>query len=152
MGSILTPILFQTFLNDPFLCLTKSDLHNAADGNVISVTQQPLEMFCKKVVIKKLKEKFYNFFSRKINRKTPVSDSPFNKVAGPCEFCELLRVAFLQNTSKRLLVNMQQTRIGDTVILSNFQVWKFCGKAQFLYSFGRITQNFAETVTFRKIK
>ena len=38
MGSILTPILFQTFLNDPFLCLTKSDLHNAADGNVISVT------------------------------------------------------------------------------------------------------------------
>ena len=81
-----------------------------------------------------------------------MSDSLFNKVAGPCEFCELLRVAFLQNTSKRLLVNMQQTRIGDTVILSNFQVWKFCGKAQFLYSFGRITQNFAETVTFRKIK
>ena len=69
MGSILTPILFQTFLNDPFLCLTKSDLHNAADGNVISVTQQPLEMFCKKVVFKKLKEKFYNFFFAKLTGK-----------------------------------------------------------------------------------
>ena len=76
-------------------------------------------MFCKKVIFKKLKEKFYNFFSRKINRKAPVADSLFNKVAGPCEFCELLRVAFLQNTSKRLLVKMQQTRIGDTVISSN---------------------------------
>ena len=39
----------------------------------------------------------------------------------------------------------------NTVILSNFMVWKFYGKAQFLHSFGRITQNYAETVPFNKI-
>ena len=34
----------------------------------------------------------------------------------------------------------------NTVISPNFLVWKFCGKAQFLHSFGRIAQNDAETV------
>ena len=37
-GSILGPILFNIFVNDLFLCLTKSDLHNFADDNTISVT------------------------------------------------------------------------------------------------------------------
>ena len=32
-----------------------------------------------------------------------------------------------------------------TVVSSNFLVWKFCGKAQFPYSFGRFAQNYAET-------
>ena len=39
----------------------------------------------------------------------------------------------------------------NTVILLDFLVWKFCGKAQFPHSFGRITRNSAETVPFRKI-
>ena len=34
----------------------------------------------------------------------------------------------------------------NTVISSNFLVWKFCGKAQF-----RIAQNYAETVPFYEI-
>ena len=38
----------------------------------------------------------------------------------------------------------------NTVILPNFVVWKFCGKAQFPHSFGRIVRNYAETVPFQK--
>ena len=33
----------------------------------------------------------------------------------------------------------------NTVISPNFLVWKFCGKAQFSHSFGRIARNFVET-------
>ena len=39
----------------------------------------------------------------------------------------------------------------NTVISPNFMVWKFCGKAQFPHSFGRIARNYAETVLFHKI-
>ena len=35
-GSILGPILFNIFLNDLFLCLKKTDLHNFADDNTIT--------------------------------------------------------------------------------------------------------------------
>ena len=34
-GSILGPILFNTFLNDSFLCVKKSYLHNFANDNTI---------------------------------------------------------------------------------------------------------------------
>ena len=37
-GSILGPILFTIFINDLFLWLIKSDLHNFADSNTIAVT------------------------------------------------------------------------------------------------------------------
>ena len=37
-GSILGPILFNILLNDLFLCIKKSDLHNFADGNTITAT------------------------------------------------------------------------------------------------------------------
>ena len=37
----------------------------------------------------------------------------------------------------------------NTVISPNFLVRKFCGKAQFLHSFGQIAQNYAETVPFQ---
>ena len=33
----------------------------------------------------------------------------------------------------------------------NFLVWKFCGKAQFLHSFGWFAKNYAESVPFHKI-
>ena len=39
----------------------------------------------------------------------------------------------------------------NTVISPNFLVWKFCGKTQFLQSFGRIARNYAETVPVQKI-
>ena len=38
----------------------------------------------------------------------------------------------------------------NVVISPNFMVWKFCRKAQFPHSFGRIARNYAETVPFRK--
>ena len=39
----------------------------------------------------------------------------------------------------------------NTKISPDFLVWKFCGKAQFLQSFGPFTQNSKETVSFHKI-
>ena len=38
-----------------------------------------------------------------------------------------------------------------TVISPDLLVWKFCGKTQFLHSFGWIAQNYAETVPFHNI-
>ena len=37
------------------------------------------------------------------------------------------------------------------VISPNFLVWKFCGKEQFLHSFGWITRNYVKTVPFHKV-
>ena len=37
-GSLLGPILYNIFINNLFLWLTKSDLHNFADDNTIAVT------------------------------------------------------------------------------------------------------------------
>ena len=37
-GSILGPIFFSIFLNDLFLCIKKSDLHNFTDDNTITAT------------------------------------------------------------------------------------------------------------------
>ena len=37
-GSILGLTLFNIFLNDLFLCIKKSDLHNFADDNTITTT------------------------------------------------------------------------------------------------------------------
>ena len=39
----------------------------------------------------------------------------------------------------------------NTVILSNFLVWKDCGKTKFLHSFGQIAQNDEETALFHKM-
>ena len=39
----------------------------------------------------------------------------------------------------------------NAVISPKFLVLKFCGKAQFLHSFGQLAQNYTETVPFRKI-
>ena len=39
----------------------------------------------------------------------------------------------------------------NTVISPEFLVWNYCGKAQFLHSFGQFARNYAETVPFRKI-
>ena len=41
--------------------------------------------------------------------------------------------------------------VKNIIISPNFLVWKYCGKAQFPHSFGRIAWNYAETVPFRKI-
>ena len=52
---------------------------------------------------------------------------------------------------KRKGTNISPKHCVKTVISANFLVWKFCGKVQFLHSFGRIAQNYAETVPFHKI-
>ena len=91
----------------------------------MNVQKQPPEVFCKKMCSWKF---------HKIHRKTPVPETFFNKVAGlrpatllkkrlwpeacnvikkdtlvqvfSCEFCEISKTPFLQNTSERLLLNV----------------------------------------------
>ena len=41
--------------------------------------------------------------------------------------------------------------VKNAIISPNFLMRKFCGKAQFPHSFGRIARNYAETVLFHKI-
>ena len=50
-----------------------------------------------------------------------------------------------------LHVRTSRTLRKNTVILPNFHVWKFCGKAQFPQSFGEIAQNCSKTVSFHKM-
>ena len=52
-GSILGPIFFLKFLNDLFLCVKKSDLHNFADDN--TATSQPA-FPCSKLTIETLEQ------------------------------------------------------------------------------------------------
>ena len=52
---------------------------------------------------------------------------------------------------KLLAVSLAVYTAKNTAISPDFLVCKFCGKAQFPQSLGRIAQNFAETVPFRKI-
>ena len=42
--------------------------------------------------------------------------------------------------------NIIRLTVKNAVISPNFLVWKFCGKAQFSHSFGRIARNYPETV------
>ena len=46
-GSILNPTLFSMLLNDLLIRLTKSDIHNCADDNAISVTSRESEKLAK---------------------------------------------------------------------------------------------------------
>ena len=39
----------------------------------------------------------------------------------------------------------------NTIISPDLLMWRFCGKAGFPHSFGRITRNYAKTVPFHKI-
>ena len=42
-GSILGPLLFSIFINDPYLWATKTDLLNFADHNTISAAEKTIE-------------------------------------------------------------------------------------------------------------
>ena len=72
--------------------------------------KHPLDMFYKK----KCSEKF-----RKIHRKTPVPEFPFNKnfikketlaQMFSCEFCEIFKNTIFQNTPVRLLLSTQSQK------------------------------------------
>ena len=61
-------------------------------------------------------------------------------------FRKSLRTYLMDDPYLHLLIKSMTKTAQNTVISPNFLVWKFCGKAQFLHSFGRIAQNDAETV------
>ena len=50
-------------------------------------------------------------------------------------------------TANKVSINTAQ----NTLIPLNFLMWRFCGKVQFLHSFGQIAQYYVETVFFPKI-
>ena len=57
----------------------------------------------------------------------------------------------LQNSLLQPICAGEESVVAVTMISPNFLVWKFCGKAEFPYSFGRFARNYAETMPFRKI-
>ena len=75
----------------------------------------------------------------------------------------LLTLNIFHTCSSVSIVNFEQVNAGwdiwdlrylqchceNTVISTNFPVLKFCGKAKFLYSFGRFAQNYAAVVRLR---
>ena len=65
------------------------------------------------------------------------------------------RVFFCDDISpipeSRMANSSLSNTVKNTAISPNFLVWKFCGKAQFLQSFGRFARNYGETVPFHKI-
>ena len=57
---------------------------------------------------------------------------------------------FCVHPSMYLYISISIT-VKNAIISPNFLMRKFCGKAQFPHSFGRIARNYAETVLFHKI-
>ena len=51
---------------------------------------------------------------------------------------------------RKLNIIINHNTVKNTVNSPDFLVWKFSGKAQFPHDFGRIAQNYAETVPFCK--
>ena len=65
-----------------------------------------------------------------------------------------LREQQTHNQEQVHVVCLTHTRINSEESYSStlkIQHWKFCGKARFPHSFGRIARNYVETVPFRKI-
>ena len=68
----------------------------------------------------------------------------------PQKLKKKIKIIIIKKKQSRLLI-CQSVHCKNTVISPDFLVWKFCGKAQFPYSFGQFVLNFAEIVLFRKI-
>ena len=60
-------------------------------------------------------------------------------------------LSFFISSKLNHLVLLRITLQKNTVISPEFLVWKFCRKAQFRHSSGRIAQNYAESLLFQKI-
>ena len=74
------------------------------------------------------------------------SYSPVLKISG-FFFCDDISPI----PESRMANSSLSNTVKNTAISPNFLVWKFCGKAQFLQSFGRFARNYGETVPFHKI-
>ena len=73
-GSILGPILFNIFINDLFLWLTKSDLHNFADDDTIAVTCKNLNDLLH--TLEKESESVVDWFKNNNMIANPDNDNP----------------------------------------------------------------------------
>ena len=115
---------------------------------------------------------------QQIYRKTPTK-CDFNRVAlqnfeitlrhkcSPVNLLHIFRTPFYKNTYGELLLQIRNLVAGytnrdnigylrgitakNTVISPNSLVWTFCRNAQFSHSFGRIAENYAETVPFHNM-
>ena len=73
-GSILGPILFNIYINDLFLWLTKSDLHNFADDDTIAVTCKNLNDLLH--TLEKESESVVDWFKNNNMIANPDNDNP----------------------------------------------------------------------------
>ena len=63
---------------------------------------------------------------------------------------ENLKISWRQSLVSSLLSRKKKNTAKNIVVPPNFLVWKFCGKAQYPQSFGRIARNSAGTVPIHK--
>ena len=95
-GSILGPILFNIFINDLFLWLSTTDLHNFADDNTISAFSKDLQELIK--ILEEASECVIKWFTNNC-----FIYSNFNSCPLAWHFCSQRLINKIENIQKHIL-------------------------------------------------